>query len=94
MIYSNSYVTADFDTLMEQAPSTVDVYLRQAKERIDSIFGDGYAKKNPELVAAFIQAAASDMNSAILAKVIGHALQEISAAIEQVAFAKPSEKTN
>ena len=82
---SSDYVEASFETLRQQAPEMVASYLRQAKKEIDLTFGDGYAAKNPALVAAVIQAAASDMGSATLSKVVGHALQEISDAIEQVA---------
>ena len=45
---------------MRQAAPTVAVYLHDAVKLIDTEFGDGYARLNPQLVGAFIQAAATD----------------------------------
>jgi hypothetical protein len=56
---------------------TVDTYLSQAVKRIDTEFGKGFAKKNPGLVGAFIQAAASDFNYAVLAQQIRVGLESI-----------------
>lgn len=53
-------MSADADTLMRQAPMTVDLYLRKAVESIDEVFGAGYAKANPAVVAAFMQACSWD----------------------------------
>ena len=53
-------MSADADTLMRQAPMTVDLYLRKAVESIDEVFGAGYAKAHPEVVAAFMQACSWD----------------------------------
>jgi hypothetical protein len=87
----SDYITASFDTLLEQAPTTAAVYLRAAKREIDSVFGEGYAAKNPALVAAFIQAAASDMNTATNSKVMGAALLQVSSALSEVATALESQ---
>ena len=48
------------ETLATQATKTAHEWLIDAKEAIDSVFGDGYAAKHPELVSGFIQAAALD----------------------------------
>jgi len=58
-------ITADVETLMKQAPMTVHLYLGHAIEMIDEKFGEGYAKENPVLTAAFVQACASDFNTSI-----------------------------
>lgn len=87
----NDYITASFDTLVDQAPSTAAVYLRAAKREIDSVFGEGYATKNPALVAAFIQAAASDMNTATSSKVLGAALLQVSSTLSEIASALDSQ---
>ena len=79
------YVEASFDTLMLQAPDTVAGYLRSAVNEIDSVFSKGYAEKHPELVAAFIGAAASDFNASATAKVVGAALRRVAEAIEKTA---------
>ena len=91
------HITADFHTLMDQAPGTAAVYLNEAIESIDKAFGEGYAKKNPSLVGAFIQASAMDMGHAVLAQQIRAGLESIAenisttdmepvaAALEQIA---------
>lgn len=86
-MYQSDYVTANFTELMNQASDTAAVYLRRAITEIDKSFGEGFAEKNPNLVGAFMQAAASDLHGATLAKVIGAALQEVSRSIEQVSSA-------
>jgi hypothetical protein len=52
-------------TAVEQAYKTADQYFREAVRRIDEKFGDGYAKKNPRLVATFMQVAAKDFDTAV-----------------------------
>jgi len=60
-------ITASAETLVQQAPATVAGYLNAARRHIDEQFGDGYAAKHPELVAAFVQACAQDFDTAISA---------------------------
>ncbi|MBN7843662.1 hypothetical protein J0A78_02130 [Providencia rettgeri] len=48
------------ETLATQATKTAYGWLIDAKEAIDSVFGDGYVEKHPELVSGFMQAAALD----------------------------------
>ncbi len=59
-------IEADADLLAIQASHTTAGYLRDAVTQIDACFGEGYAKANPLLVAAFIRTSASDFHSAIL----------------------------
>ena len=42
--------TMSYETALDQAANTPWVYMDQAEEAIDAKFGDGYAKKNPQLV--------------------------------------------
>jgi hypothetical protein len=70
-------ISADSSTLMRQASMTVDVYMKEAITRIDRAFGIDYAKEHPELVGAFIQAAAMDMTGSIIAKMIEQVALEI-----------------
>ena len=74
-------ITADFDTLMRQAPMTAQTYLSEAVQCIDGQFGEGYAAENPQLVAAFMQVSGQDFNSASLAKEIGEAAEILRDAI-------------
>ena len=48
-------IEASADTLLRQASLTAEEYMTEAIERIDKSFGQGYAKKNPNLVAAFMK---------------------------------------
>lgn len=73
--------------LMDQAGPTVGHWLMQSVKEIDRTFGDGYAKKNPALVAAFIQAAAMDQLTAHLTTRIAERLSDISCSISQLAGA-------
>ena len=66
---------------MDQAGITAGHWMRQSVEQIDGIFGDGYAKKNPALVAAFIQAAAMDQHTSHLANTVCERLVDIAGSI-------------
>lgn len=48
------------DAAVTQAGETIKQYLNQAREAIDEVFGSGYARHNPVLVAACVQAQAED----------------------------------
>ncbi len=48
------------DTLMKQAMMTAHDYMNHARFDIDEMFGDGFARNNPSLVAAYMQTAAID----------------------------------
>lgn len=77
-------VTADYETLMRQAPMTVSVYLRGAVHNIDQLFGDGYAAKHPDLVSAFISACSADFHSGMLALIVQDASAEIGSSIAEI----------
>jgi hypothetical protein len=66
---------------MDQAGPTVGHWLQQSVEQIDATFGDGYAKKNPALVAAFLQAAAMDQFTAHVANTVCQQLGDIANAL-------------
>lgn len=59
-------ITADSSPLSKQAPLTVNQYLEEAIRHIDRKFGKGYARANPALVGAFIQAAAADRRTSVV----------------------------
>jgi hypothetical protein len=50
--------------LMQQSGSTAQHYMGTAIADIDRMLGEGYAKKNPALIAAFMQTAALDFHAA------------------------------
>ena len=70
--------TCSYDTAMRQSPDTINFYLRNAVEMIDDEFGEGYAKKNPDLVASLVKVQFEDFKNCGLTKV----LYEIAEAIE------------
>lgn len=78
-------ITTDYTNLVEQASGTASDYLFAAKKKIDQAFGDGYAAKNPELVAAFIKTAGQDFNAAVLAIAIQEASDKIESALHAIA---------
>ena len=67
-------IEASAETLMKQASMTSSEYFRKAIEDIDSIFGEGYAKSNPQLVGDYMKTSAMDF----LAASITSGLQDIS----------------
>lgn len=71
------------ETLMRQAPMTIEVYLLEAVKIIDEQFGSGYAKKNPELVGSFIQACASDFQAGFLGGEIEKLAELIASKLEE-----------
>jgi hypothetical protein len=73
-------VTTPSDPL-RQAKETAGDYLVNAVRDIDGLFGKGYAKANPSLVAAFMQVAAADFAAAIISKAIGGAAEELARAL-------------
>jgi hypothetical protein len=52
---------------LDQASMTASTYMGEAKRHIDQEFGDHFAIQHPELVAAFMQTAASDFQSCSIA---------------------------
>ena len=54
--------------------ATVGAHLVEAREAIDAAFGDGHAARHPELVAAFLQAAAIESLAAAGCDTAGQAL--------------------
>lgn len=61
-------VSANAKTLMDQAPMTIDTYMRSAVESIDRQFGKGFAHGNPSLVAAYLVSCSIDYATATIAK--------------------------
>ncbi|WP_157669304.1 hypothetical protein [Chitinibacter sp. GC72] len=55
---------------MKQATETAHYYLVSAVRMIDCEFGEGYAKNNPAVLAAFIQVCAQDYHTAASSGVI------------------------
>jgi hypothetical protein len=79
---SNEYITAAFDTLMKQGPMTASLYLSKAIDDVNAQLGKDAARKHPEIVAAFVQAAAIDEVGSVIAQQIRAGLDAIAAAIE------------
>lgn len=77
--------------LMEQARLTAQSYMLNACIDINNIFEDdeNYAKEHPELVAAYMQVAAADFNTAMRVKYGfgGDTLDDIATALSEIATA-------
>lgn len=70
------FITADPTELMKQASMTAHDYMLNAIRDIDELLGTGYAKAHPELIGAYMQVAAIDFGTAIIAKAIGEILEQ------------------
>ncbi len=75
-------ITASTQTLFSQASDAAESYMNRAVSSIDSRFGDGFAKKNPELIAAFMKTCASDF----AASINGRSLEKVASRIESLAM--------
>lgn len=64
--------------LMGQSMMTAHDYMNHAGIDIDAMFGDGFARANPSLVAAYMQTAALDFAATF-------GLQSISTALDRIA---------
>ncbi len=77
-------IDATAETLMRQAGYTAEEYMRAAVDSIDGMCGKGYAKKTPELIAAFMQTAACDYQAAsdlVGSQKVAESIREISESI-------------
>ena len=63
-------MSVSMETLMDQASDTAHCYMHRAITSIDKKFGEGYAKKNPTLVGAFMQASSQDFQAMVLHSVL------------------------
>jgi hypothetical protein len=75
------------ELLMRQASKTANVYMLDAVEDIDAKFGEGYAKAHPELVGAYMRAAAADFAATFQHDVIeyvSNAIDRLTDAVEKV----------
>lgn len=68
--------------LMKKASETARDYLIHAIADVDDLLGGGAAKKHPELVAALVQAAATDYVAAMLSHRVVPELAVIAQAID------------
>lgn len=78
-------IEACFETIRVQAADAVEDYLAMAVRSIDRQFGNGFAKSNPALVAALVNASVAEFNSSTQAKVYASALDGIATALERIA---------
>jgi hypothetical protein len=80
--WSMTKITADGTTLMKQATMTAHDYLLKAVRDIDEVLGDhDSAINHPALIAAYMQIAATDLGTAVIAQQIRAGLEAIASAI-------------
>ena len=86
-------IEANAETLMKQASMTSSEYFHKAIKDIDSIFGEGFAKANPQLIGDYMKTSAMDFLAASITSGLQdiseplYRLQDISSALENVANA-------
>ena len=56
--------------MLQQAPMTATDYMLNAKDDIDRSFGEFYVRRNPGLVAAYMQVATSEFTNAVWCKML------------------------
>lgn len=78
-------VDASFEAIRVLAADAVEDYLTRAVRCIDKQFGEGFAQKNPDLVAALVNASVTENTSSTQAKVYASALDGIATALERIA---------
>jgi len=81
----NEFITADFNTLMIQAETTIIDYMDTVINSLDDKYGEGYAENNPELVGALVTAMVMDFNSSIATKIKEHCMSKLSASVRNLA---------
>lgn len=69
-----------------EATTNAQQYFCDAIHYIDAKIEDGFAKKNPDLIAAFMKTAASDMNYTTLAKAQSEAIETLAKAIDNLGY--------
>lgn len=79
-------ITDGIPVLLELAERNTAEYLKTAVQIIDAQFGEGYAKQNPALVGAFIQACAQDFHTRLM-KVAAQDLGDAVGTLGDVAMA-------
>jgi hypothetical protein len=60
------------------------MYLTNARREIDAEFGNGYAVKNPQLVATFMEIACSDSNCSMQLKTLEQVCHDFGAIAQYV----------
>ena len=81
MNFNNLRPDISAENALNQAGMTIDQYMGQAINLIDSRFGDGYSREHSELVGQLVQSQAMDFNSTVMTA----ALYEIADRLDQIA---------
>ena len=74
-------ITASPEEILRQASMVTADYFRAAIGTIDQEFGEGYAKKHPELIGALVQAASKDLHTTSLVQAIQHEMANLVSAV-------------
>jgi hypothetical protein len=77
-------ITLDGAGIMRQAHMTAHDFMLQAVSDIDEILGEGAARSCPELIAAYLNAAALDGGMTLIAQQIRLGLKEIAGELDAV----------
>lgn len=70
------------EQLMHQAADTTQFYMTTARRRIDELFGEGYAEKNPQLIGDFMKSAAIDLATFSGLRKISESIDSLSESID------------
>lgn len=78
-------INASWSKIMEDGASAAKYYMSCAVTDIDKMFGEGYAAQHPELVGAYIKAAATEAQGNVIGKCMQLCSDDFSERIEQIA---------
>lgn len=78
-------ITATFDQLLDDANYAAGLLLGRSMRSIDQCFGEGFAKKNPELVAAMLRASMAQYGVASALKIAEGIAENIKESIRDLA---------
>lgn len=88
-------IDLSFSELSDKATEEIKFYCEQSIHHIDTLFGDGYAKKHPELIGRLAQACATEFATSATGKIMqqfNDPLGSIAAAINRIADYMPEGK--
>lgn len=75
-------ITASWVKLMEDGASAAKYYMSKAITDIDDMFGKGYASEHPELVGAYMKAAATEAQGQVIGKCLQLCTEDINEQLE------------
>lgn len=81
----NEMIAASFENLIVDDIGTANWYFDAAVKTIDGNFGEGFAKKHPELIGSYLNAASMRGQVSAFSKVFEHCVLRVANSISDIA---------